>query len=222
MKPSIAQEDRVTKLAQLPSTTLLITVLVSVVLHGVALAFFLDSDRSVNFSSQPSGHVAFQIKLLDNPVPVTTSRGDLQENKVPKRPGIKQAQPTRPVKAVAAQQTVDTRTTTRQTQQPMQAVVSTSSNDMMKYLETEFRTRFHYPAMARQRGWEGKVIVGLDVNKSGYIHNVNVKHSSGYSVLDNNAKRTFELIGNVLPVLSKGNTQSYQFTIPVVYMLTKG
>jgi TonB family protein len=206
----------VTKLAQLPSTTLFITVLVSVLLHAVALAFFLNSDRSVNFSSQPSGHVAFQISLLDTPMPVTTLRSDQQENKLTKRSISK------PVKPVAVQQTVETVTTTSHTAQSLQAVVSTSSNDMMKYLETEFRTRFHYPAMARQRGWEGKVIVGLDVNKAGYIHNVNVKHSSGYSVLDNNAKRTFELIGNVLPVLSKGNTQSYQFTIPVIYMLTKG
>lgn len=219
--PRMAQEDSVITQAQAPSKTFLTTFVISLLLHGSVLALLLDSDWTVTFSSRPAGNATFEISLVDNQVSHARPNPDHPKttSKHAAAPPARQVQQASDDKHAAAQQPLEAPTPTNYT---VPATTSIASNDMMKYLETEFRTRFHYPAMARQRGWEGKVIVGLDVNKAGFIHNVNVKHSSGYSVLDNNAKRTFEQIGNVLPVLSKDNRQNYQFTIPVIYMLTKG
>jgi len=96
------------------------------------------------------------------------------------------------------------------------------TNDMIRYIETEFRTRFQYPMVARKFGWQGKVVVGLDVNHAGVIHNIKVKQSSGYAVLDNNAVETFQQIGTVLPGGYRQNHRDYQFSIPVIYQLIKG
>ena len=42
----------------------------------------------------------------------------------------------------------------------------------------------HYPLIARARGWQGSVDVGLSVLADGSVHNASLRRSSGYSVLD--------------------------------------
>jgi len=42
----------------------------------------------------------------------------------------------------------------------------------------------HYPLIARSRGWEGTVHVGLSVSADGTVAQANLRRSSGYGVLD--------------------------------------
>ena len=42
----------------------------------------------------------------------------------------------------------------------------------------------HYPLIARARGWQGSVDVGLSVLADGSVHDASLRRSSGYSVLD--------------------------------------
>ncbi len=44
-----------------------------------------------------------------------------------------------------------------------------------------------YPSAARQRGYEGNVLLAAEVRSDGHIGNVRVKRSSGYASLDNSA-----------------------------------
>jgi periplasmic protein TonB len=48
-------------------------------------------------------------------------------------------------------------------------------------------THFYYPPLARRRGWEGEVIVGVRVEGDGRLSAIDVVASSGYRVLDNAA-----------------------------------
>jgi protein TonB len=47
-----------------------------------------------------------------------------------------------------------------------------------------------YPRLARQRGWEGKVILEVDVSAQGKPLSVRIFHSSGYPQLDEAATET--------------------------------
>jgi protein TonB len=94
------------------------------------------------------------------------------------------------------------------------------NNHMVDYLATEFRIHFKYPMLARKRGWQGQVVLGLDIDRYGQIARIAIQRSSGYKVLDHNAVRTFELIGEISPTLKRQLLQDHHLSIPVVYQLT--
>lgn len=94
------------------------------------------------------------------------------------------------------------------------------NNDMIQYLSQEFKLRFKYPMLARKRGWQGKVILGLNINHDGKIAHIAIEQSSGYRVLDHNAIRTFKSIGMVNQHLQSSLSQDHQLSIPVIYQLT--
>jgi protein TonB len=94
------------------------------------------------------------------------------------------------------------------------------NNNMIDYLNSEFKVRFKYPVLARKRGWQGEVLLNLDINRHGRIARVAIQRSSGYLILDHNAVKTFELIGEISPILSKQLFGDHHLSIPVVYQLT--
>lgn len=96
------------------------------------------------------------------------------------------------------------------------------SNDMRDYLSSEFQLRFKYPLLARKRGWQGRVVVGMNISQQGQITYVAVKHSSGYGILDRNAVDTFRAIGRLTPELRTHLYRDHQLFIPVIYTLTGG
>jgi TonB family protein len=211
-----AQEPSVTKLT--PHTQkIYIAVVASALLHGAVILSVFSNTDDIAFSSRPAGFATFQISLAEN-IPVAANKSLVKKTDSTSVTSEKIKSGNMPTAATQSA----SEDQQRNSEQQQQHRRSNISNDMMQYLETEFRARFQYPVVAVKRGWQGKVIVGLDINKAGFIHNVNVRQSSGYSVLDNNAIRTFENIGNIIPALSKGNTRNYQFSIPIIYQLTKG
>lgn len=96
------------------------------------------------------------------------------------------------------------------------------NNNMISYLHTEFKLRFKYPMLARKHGWQGEVLLGLDINRNGKIAHVAIQRSSGYKVLDHNAVKTFELIGAVSPKVKTDLMSDHHLSIPVIYKLTGG
>jgi len=94
------------------------------------------------------------------------------------------------------------------------------NNHMIDYLSSEFKLRFKYPILARKRGWQGEVILALDINPRGKISQVVIQRSSGYKVLDRNAVKTFEGIAELSPELRTSLAKEHHLFIPVVYKLT--
>ncbi len=71
-----------------------------------------------------------------------------------------------------------------------------------------------YPSIARNNGWEGKVVISFIVNTDGNIMDIRIKKSSGYAILDSSAIRTVESIHG-LPVPENPT----RITLPIVFSL---
>ena len=54
-----------------------------------------------------------------------------------------------------------------------------------------------YPTRAKRRGWQGEVMIGFHVDKQGFLHNIHLTQTSGYSLLDN---ATLSAIGKVINI----------------------
>lgn len=100
---------------------------------------------------------------------------------------------------------------------------STASTDAMLQhkLNQAFAPYFQYPRLARKRGWQGTVELGLHVSSSGKLSNIRVMQSSGYRVLDLAAIKSLQQLGT-LPEMENWLTQGYSGVFPIRYELIDG
>jgi len=94
------------------------------------------------------------------------------------------------------------------------------NNDMLNDLNSKFQARFRYPMLARKRGWQGKVVLALNINLQGKIARIVVQKSSGYKILDRNAVKTFEAIGSISNGIQTHIQKPHKLNIPILYQLT--
>lgn len=87
-------------------------------------------------------------------------------------------------------------------------------------LRAALRTHFTYPMLARRRGWEGRVLVGLRIESGGRIGGIHVARSSGYGVLDRSAVDALSRVQGLPGVETGGRTLELQ--VPVIYRLQEG
>lgn len=70
---------------------------------------------------------------------------------------------------------------------------SSSSSNAQTFTEANFRANYahnpkpEYPAVARSRGWQGKVLLRVKVSAEGLSDDVSVEQSSGHDILDESA-----------------------------------
>lgn len=62
------------------------------------------------------------------------------------------------------------------------------------YIRDTIMKNLSYPHMARKMGWEGKVTVSFVVCENGYVENLKVIETSGFSLLDKNAVETIKKV----------------------------
>jgi protein TonB len=86
-------------------------------------------------------------------------------------------------------------------------------------VQVHFRERFRYPRIARQRGWEGRVVLEFRIQPDGRITDVEVTASSGRSILDENARRTLIHIQRVPELAHRVGRQPLELEVPVTYRL---
>ena len=68
-------------------------------------------------------------------------------------------------------------------------------------------------------GWEGLVALSLQIESDGRLQQVRVKRTSGYKVLDENARKTVAQLGRI--VLSENlHSQPVDTEVEVLYRLT--
>jgi len=81
---------------------------------------------------------------------------------------------------------------------------------------------FHYPLLARRRGWEGIVKLGMHIDATGRLSRVRILHSSGYALLDQAARKSLrQLI--VVPRSGKpSDRQELDMVLPIQYRLVNG
>ncbi len=92
-------------------------------------------------------------------------------------------------------------------------------NYLRQQLKQAIKARFTYPRIARRMGWEGLVGISLRIEDDGSLNRVQVAHSSGHKVLDENARKTIQSIGRI-QVVSNLAIQASDTEIEVLYRLT--
>lgn len=88
-------------------------------------------------------------------------------------------------------------------------------------LRRDFDKHFHYPRLARKRGWEGEVVIGFIVNPAGRIDEARILRSSGHTVLDKAAIQSFLKVKRLSADLLPGDLP-LNLELPVIYRLKKG
>jgi periplasmic protein TonB len=78
-----------------------------------------------------------------------------------------------------------------------------------------------YPGVARQRGYEGDVLIAAEVRADGRIGAVRVKRSSGYASLDNSALETVR-VWRFEPARRMGAAVDAWVEIPIRFKLSPG
>ena len=89
---------------------------------------------------------------------------------------------------------------------------------LARVLQLALAQHFHYPQMAKRRGWQGEVQLGFELDGSGRIHNARIIQSSGYTLLDSAALHALQQIGGIQTHLPA----SLQMELPVIYRLQEG
>jgi TonB family protein len=106
------------------------------------------------------------------------------------------------------------------------AYVSTTSgsqeglrNQLLGELRTRLSHYLTYPPLARSRGWEGTVLLGLRVEADGQLDRIRLERSSGYAVLDNSALNSLKRIGQLAEARAWLEGHSVDMQLPVIYRL---
>lgn len=86
-------------------------------------------------------------------------------------------------------------------------------------LHHELKNYFEYPLLARRNGWEGKVVLAMDIYLDGRIYNVQLKSGSGYRVLDRSALKAVSRIQTLPDVPGWRGDSPLNIAIPVIYRL---
>ncbi len=86
-------------------------------------------------------------------------------------------------------------------------------------LITDLARNFAYPTIARQRGWQGTVLVGFHVGDDGRLDKIHVARSSGYYVLDKSALDSIGRIGRLAEAKLWLQGRSLDMQLSVIYRL---
>lgn len=86
-------------------------------------------------------------------------------------------------------------------------------------LRAHLARHFVYPELARQRGWEGEVVLRVIVVPPGNVERIQLARSSGYHVIDQAALRALEQAK--LPELET-LSHAFEMQLPIIYRLRGG
>ncbi len=107
--------------------------------------------------------------------------------------------------------------------QPMAATPAISSAPVTD-AEPDYKARYlnnprpAYPMVARRMGWQGRVILNVEVLSAGACGAVSVLHSSGHEVLDFAAMNTVKS-WRFVPAQRAGHIVTQWFKVPIVFSL---
>ncbi len=203
-----------------PAGERLAVVALAVALHaGVALAWLMQPEQPAVAVSELSVSVAVRQAEAakpqaqpEPPPPKPQPRVERAEKPVPKQlvPEIAEAAPQPatatppPAQAVAATPAV-----------AAAPVIDTAPDYKAAYLNNP---RPSYPMAARRMGWEGRVVLNVEVLSEGSCGDLSVFQSSGHEVLDNAALRTVKG-WRFVPASRAGRPVTQWFKVPVQFSL---
>ncbi|MBI3775925.1 MAG: TonB family protein [Gammaproteobacteria bacterium] len=150
------------------------------------------------------------------PIPTVASGRDAVNDGTPSPAAIQTETLTIPAATISARNDRDF--TTRNT--PELPAIRSDPFMVQNEVWLRFEKAKTYPLIARRYGWEGHLLLGYQVDETGFIHNVRVTHSSGNAVLDQSAVRTLNTVGRLPTSLWRGGPV-LDLQLPVIYKLTE-
>lgn len=94
------------------------------------------------------------------------------------------------------------------------------ANHITGLIRSSIQEHFMYPPFAQRQGWEGEVLVALQLSAEGEIRDIRVIRSSGYRVLDEDALLILRRIGSIPNARTWLHGRQYSALIPIIYRLT--
>jgi protein TonB len=92
-------------------------------------------------------------------------------------------------------------------------------NQLLGALHTRLSQYLTYPPLARHRGWEGTVLVGLRIESDGRLDEIRVERGSGYPILDHSALKSLNRLGRLAEAAPWLDGRSMDMQLAVVYRL---
>ena len=86
-------------------------------------------------------------------------------------------------------------------------------------LHADLARHFEYPALARSRGWQGRVLVAFDVESDGRLQKIHVARSSGFAILDSSALHSLRRVERIIEAADLLQGRRLAMQIPVIYRL---
>lgn len=209
------------KQADLPSRDRLLVVMLVVLLHVLLLGYW----ASLPLPARVPHEMSASITIMPDPVPaaprITTPR--TQPKPKPKPAPVLQPRPV--VSAEPAEirhdQAVPQPAAPAETAAPRPAIDAPS---VPPDREPDYRAAYlsnpvpAYPMVARRMGWQGKVVLNVEVLASGFPGQIKLHQSSGREVLDNAAANTVKN-WRFVPAQHAGRAVTQWFRVPIVFSL---
>jgi len=84
---------------------------------------------------------------------------------------------------------------------------------------TELARYFRYPRLAQRRGWQGTVVLVVQIRPDGQLDGIRVKESSGHAVLDRSAVSALAEVKRLPQFAERLGSEGLALEIPVTYRL---
>lgn len=76
-----------------------------------------------------------------------------------------------------------------------------------------------YPALAMEKGWQGRVVVRMAIGANGMLASTSIKTSSGYEILDNQAVDMLKKGKTTVPIPASLRGREFHIDVPVIFNL---
>lgn len=158
--------------------------------------------------------------------PVTTARAPSKP--APESEPAPNAGPVPAASPPSGKSTAETRTAQQAAPNAADASASTAAAEfaaaqrLRAQLEASLRSHFYYPRIARHRGWEGLVEVGLRIEANGRLSDVRILRTSGFAILDRAALASVGRISRLQGAAEWLGGHHIDMVLPVQYRLIDG
>lgn len=92
-------------------------------------------------------------------------------------------------------------------------------NYLLGELRDQLSRYLTYPQRARRRGWEGEVLLELNISTQGRLQDIQLVRSSGYAALDRSAIKSLSRVDKLKLPEATTLQQTVNLQLPVIYRL---
>lgn len=92
-------------------------------------------------------------------------------------------------------------------------------NYLLGVLQSTLARYLRYPALARERGWQGTVLVGVAVGSDGALTSARLLRSSGYPLLDDSSLASLRRIHSLAVEADRLGPEPVEVVLPIRFRL---